>query len=131
MVLSRFLFGIQSFLHWNQTALHTMEIEDRLLDALSSSTDQILGELRAIKKDIYELKVSRMIIDGDLILEFSEVCTMLHMSERQVRRYREQGELVGFLLDGKRSYRHSEVQEFLKRRIEQSAGWKRNRPKCK
>lgn len=108
-----------------------METINQLYEAMNSSTSQILDELRAIRKDLVDLKITRMVIDGDLILEFSEVCTMLHMSERQVRRYREQGELVGFLLDGKRFYRHSEVQEFLKRRIEQSAGWKRNRPKRK
>ena len=51
------------------------------------------------------------------------------MSERQVRRYREQGKLIGFQLDGRRLYRKSEVLDFIKKRVKDSDGWVRNRPK--
>ena len=48
-------------------------------------------------------------LDGDPMLDFSEVCQILHQSERQVRRYREQGRLVGFNFGHRRMYLLSEV----------------------
>ena len=53
-------------------------------------------------------------LDGDPMLDFSEVCQILHQSERQVRRYREQGRLVGFNFGHRRMYLLSEVQEFIR-----------------
>ena len=46
-------------------------------------------------------------IDGDPILDFYDTCRMLHLSERQVRRLREEKKLTGFLLGAKRMYRYS------------------------
>lgn len=54
-------------------------------------------------------------LDGDPMLDFSEVCQILHQSERQVRRYREQGRLVGFNFRHRRMYLLSEVQEFIRK----------------
>ena len=53
---------------------------------------EILGEIRQMKRH-------RNMLGGSPILEFDEVCSMLHFSERQVRRLRETGQLVGFVFN--------------------------------
>ncbi|MFR6382765.1 MULTISPECIES: helix-turn-helix domain-containing protein [unclassified Alistipes] len=52
-------------------------------------------------------------IDGDPILDFYDTCRMLHLSERQVRRLREEKKLTGFLLGAKRMYRYSEIKRYI------------------
>lgn len=76
--------------------------------------ERIIAMLRGIQEDLQAIKSNRKVIDGERILDFNEVCDMLHMGERQVRRYREQGKLTGFLLDSRRMYWESEVRQFLK-----------------
>lgn len=85
---------------------------DELHTAVGQLFNGVTDLLHHIHTDVKELKFQNR-IDGDFIMEFNDVCQMLHMSERQVRRFREQNRLKGFLLDGRRMYRHSEVQEFL------------------
>lgn len=102
---------------------------DELYAALHPMISQVSEKLDRIRSDLSEIKMQKNVIDGDPILAFNEVCEMLHMGERQIRRYREQNKLVGFLLDGKRLYRLSEVQRFIAEHIETSHGWIRNRPK--
>lgn len=58
---------------------------------------EILGEIRQMKRH-------RNMLGGSPILEFDEVCSMLHFSERQVRRLRETGQLVGFVFNRRRMY---------------------------
>lgn len=54
------------------------------------SISRILTIVLEILEDVRYLKEHRSMLDGDLMLDFSEVCQILHQSERQVRRYREQ-----------------------------------------
>jgi len=49
------------------------------------------------------------------MLEFPEVRERLKQSERQVRRLRESGELVGFTIGRRRMYLQSEVDAFIER----------------
>lgn len=67
---------------------------------------EILGEIRQIKRH-------RNMLGGSPVLEFNEVCSMLHLSERQVRRLRESGLLVGFSYYRRRMYSLKEVTEFI------------------
>ena len=67
---------------------------------------EILGEIRQMKRH-------RNMLGGSPILEFDEVCSMLHFSERQVRRLRETGQLVGFVFNRRRMYSLKEVTEFI------------------
>ncbi|WP_458451906.1 helix-turn-helix domain-containing protein [Alistipes finegoldii] len=76
---------------------------------------KILRLVLEILEEIHYLKEHRSMLEGDPILEFSEVCQMLRQSERQVRRYREQGRLVGFNFGHRRMYLLSEVQEFIRK----------------
>ena len=62
----------------------------------ADSISRILAIVMEILEEIRSLKEHRSVLEGDPMLEFSEVCQMLRQSERQVRRYREQGRLVGF-----------------------------------
>lgn len=101
-------------------------IED-MFTTIKSLLDRIMVELQTIRSEIKDN--SRSESADDIFLDFNEVCEITKMSERQVRRYREQGKLIGFLLDGRRLYRKSEVLKFLKERVKDSDGWVRNRPK--
>ena len=76
---------------------------------------KILRLVLEILEEIRYLKEHRSMLEGDPMLEFSEVCQMLRQSERQVRRYREQGRLVGFNFGHRRMYLLSEVQEFIRK----------------
>lgn len=76
---------------------------------------KILRLVLEILEEIHYLKEHRSMLEGDPMLEISEVCQMLRQSERQVRRYREQGRLVGFNFGHRRMYLLSEVQEFIRK----------------
>lgn len=67
---------------------------------------EILGEIRQMKRH-------RNMLGGSPILEFNEVCSMLHLSERQVRRLRETGLLMGFSYYRRRMYSLTEVTKFI------------------
>ncbi len=66
-----------------------------------------------ILETVRSLKERRSAYEGEPLLDFSEVCQLLHQSERQVRRYREQGHLVGFTIGHRRMYLLSEVRDFI------------------
>lgn len=84
----------------NDSDSSTMIIEIRRM------AHEILGE-------ICQMKRHRNMLGGSPILEFDEVCSMLHFSERQVRRLRETGQLVGFSFNRHRMYSLKEVTEFI------------------
>ena len=52
-------------------------------------------------------------IEGDPILDFYDTCRMLLLSERQVRRLREEKKLIGFTFGVKRMYRYSEIKRYI------------------
>ena len=70
---------------------------------------------RSYTEIVHFMKDHRSQLEGDPILDFAEVCQLLRQSERQVRRFREQGLLVGFTIGARRMYLLSEVQEFIRK----------------
>ena len=86
-----------------------MCIRDRLLSALTG----IKEKLDAVHIDVLAVKKQHNMIMGDPILDFYETCQMLHLSERQVRRLREEKKLIGFTFGSKRMYRYSEVKRYI------------------
>lgn len=76
---------------------------------------RILNIVMEILEDVRTLRTRQNVLMGDPMLEFPEVCEMLKQSERQVRRLRESGELVGFTIGRRRMYLQSEVDEFIER----------------
>lgn len=91
--------------------LHLMEENDTL--KLLSTTTEIRQKLDDMHKDLLAVKKQHNMIDGDPILDFYDTCRMLHLSERQVRRLREEKKLTGFLLGAKRMYRYSEIKRYI------------------
>ena len=81
----------------------------------ADNISRILAIVMEILEEIRSLKEHRSVLEGDPMLEFSEVCQMLRKSERQVRLYREQGRLVGFTFGHRMMYLLSEVQEFIRK----------------
>ena len=57
--------------------------------------DEILEIVREIREDIAYMKRHRNMLCGTPILEVSEVCDLLKISDRQLRRYCVSGQLTG------------------------------------
>lgn len=76
--------------------------------------NQVLRMVHEILDEIRQMKRHRNMLGGTPILEFNEVCAMLHLSERQVRRLRETGQLEGFVFNRRRMYSLEEVTAFIK-----------------
>ena len=91
-----------------------MDEESKLLRELRESVCLITVKLKDMQADIKAIKKHSLTDEGDYLLEFPEVCQMLCLSGRQVRRYGENGELPGFLLGRRRVYWHSKVLEFIR-----------------
>ena len=73
-------------------------MENQHTDDLS----RILRTVEEILEIVHFMKDHRSQLEGDPILDFAEVCQLLRQSERQVRRFREQGLLVGFNIGARR-----------------------------
>lgn len=73
-----------------------------------------LNEIKQIRKDIRLIKNRQTVIGEDLILDFKDVCQILHLSERQTRRLTAEKKLVGFRMGHKRMFRSSEINTYLK-----------------
>ena len=84
-------------------------------DDLNEQITRILNIVMEILEDVRTLRTRQSALRGDPMLEFPEVCEKLKQSERQVRRLRESGELVGFTIGRRRMYLQSEVDEFIER----------------
>lgn len=97
-----------------------MEGEARLKQHVDQSEGRIIERIEAVHSDVRRLNSKTSMLDGDLLLSFDEVCQILNVSERQVRRYRETGKLTGFMLGGRRLYRKSEVDGFVERMARES-----------
>ena len=66
-------------------------------------TEEILEIVREIREDVSYMKRHRNMLCGMPVLEVDEVCDLLKMSDRQLRRYRTAGQLVGFRFRLRRS----------------------------
>lgn len=84
-------------------------------DDLNEQITRILHIVTDILENVRTLRNRQSALRGDPLLEFPEVCEMLKQSERQVRRLRESGELVGFTIGRRRMYLQSEVDDFIRR----------------
>lgn len=83
-----------------------------------------LDEIKALCEQILDLVKGLSAISGtssgtdrqgteDVILDYQDVCQLLHISLRHLRRLHNTGELVGFKIGRRRFYRTSELQRFL------------------
>ena len=84
-------------------------------EKMDEQINRILNIVMEILEDVRTLRTRQNVLMGDPMLEFPEVCERLKQSERQVRRLRESGELVGFTIGRRRMYLQSEVDEFIER----------------
>lgn len=90
-----------------------MEMLEKFIREIIEKEDAIIELVGNLHSDVRVIKNRQNIIDGDPILNIGEVCHLLNISERQVRRYKDDGKLTGFLLGGRRLYRKSEVDAFV------------------
>ena len=77
--------------------------------------DEILEIVREIREDIAYMKRHRNMLCGTPILEVSEVCDLLKMSDRQLRRYRTSGQLTGFRFGRRLLFSSAEITRFIER----------------
>lgn len=79
------------------------------------STEKILEIVRDIREDISYMKRRRNMLCGMPILEVAEVCDLLKMSDRQLRRYRTSGQLTGFRFGRRLLFSSAEITQFIER----------------
>ena len=79
------------------------------------STEEILEIVRDIREDISYMKRHRNMLCGMPILEVAEVCDLLKMSDRQLRRYRTSGQLTGFRFGRRLLFSSAEITQFIER----------------
>lgn len=78
-------------------------------------TEEILEIVNEIREDITYMKRHRNMLCGMPVLEVSEVCDLLKISERQLRRYRTEGLLTGFKFGRRLMFSSSEINHFVER----------------
>jgi hypothetical protein len=77
--------------------------------------DEILEIVREIREDIAYMKRHRNMLCGTPILEVSEVCDLLKISDRQLRRYCVSGQLTGFHFGRRLMFSAAEISRFVER----------------
>ena len=77
--------------------------------------DEILEIVREIREDIAYMKRHRNMLCGTPILEVSEVCDLLKISDRQLRRYCVSGQLAGFHFGRRLMFSTAEINRFVER----------------
>lgn len=78
-------------------------------------TEEILEIVREIREDVSYMKRHRNMLCGMPVLEVDEVCDLLKMSDRQLRRYRTSGQLVGFRFGRRLLFSSAEITRFIER----------------
>ena len=95
------------------------EMEQRLA-ALEQKCDRILEQLSALLAEIQALYPEVKSPDkhvkeaDDTVLDYLDVCQILHISIRQLRRLQQSGDLQGFKNGRRRYYLSSEISAYLK-----------------
>ena len=85
-----------------------MEIADDIFDDGMKGLHKRLDE-------IFRLLKVRNRLNGETILDNQDLCLLLNLSKRTLRRYRAIGILPYFLIGGKPFYYESDVEEFIKK----------------
>ena len=78
-------------------------------------SDEILEIVREIREDIAYMKRHRNMLCGTPVLEVSEVCDLLKISDRQLRRYCVSGQLAGFHFGRRLMFSTAEINRFIER----------------
>ncbi|MCD8274620.1 MAG: helix-turn-helix domain-containing protein [Alistipes sp.] len=86
---------------------------------LKSLCLRILDEVETISNILQSASRNQQQEPEDVILDYQDVCQLLHISLRHLRRLYASGELVGFKLGRRRFYRTSEVRQYI-RKIEET-----------
>ena len=77
--------------------------------------EEILEIVREIREDVSFMKRHRNMLCGMPILEVDEVCDLLKMSDRQLRRYYVSGQLTGFHFGRRLMFSAAEINRFVER----------------
>ena len=80
-----------------------------------TSMEEMFEMLKDIREDISYMKRHRNMLCGKPILEVAEVCDLLKMSDRQLRRYRTSGQLTGFRFGRRLLFSSAEITQFIER----------------
>ena len=80
-----------------------------------TSMEEMFEMLKDIREDISYMKRHRNMLCGMPILEVAEVCDLLKMSDRQLRRYRTSGQLTGFRFGRRLLFPSAEITQFIER----------------
>lgn len=85
-----------------------MEIADNIFDDGMKGLHKRLDEILLLLK-------ARNRLNGETILDTQDLCLLLNLSKRTLRRYRATGILPYFQIGGKPFYYESDIEEFIRR----------------
>lgn len=90
-----------------------MDKETITLERIDDHCCQILERIDALTKEVLERSPASTVKTDDAALDFLDVCQILHVSVRHLRRITSEGLLPSFKLGRRRLYLSSEVQQYL------------------
>lgn len=83
---------------------------DTPLTQIKDLCQHILDKVEGLSSQIEKLGNDQ----SEVVLDYLDVCQVLHISVRHLRRLHKSKELVGFKIGRRRYYRNSEVQQFIR-----------------
>ena len=88
--------------------------QSKVLNEIKVLCDQILVLLKKLSAESHAESPNKQGPE-DVILDYQDVCQLLHISLRHLRRLHNTGELVGFKIGRRRFYRTSELQRYIRK----------------
>jgi len=85
-----------------------MEVADNIFDDGMKGLHKRLDEILLLLK-------ARNRLNGETILDTQDLCLLLNLSKRTLRRYRATGTLPYFQIGGKPFYYESDIEEFIRK----------------
>lgn len=86
-------------------------MDNLLIEEVKELCLSILDKVEGLGAQLDTLKRE----EREIVLDYLDVCQVLHISVRHLRRLYNNKELVGFKIGRRRFYRNSEVQDFIRK----------------
>jgi Helix-turn-helix domain len=77
---------------------------------------QVMERFDTIDLTLEKMQKQKDCLDGDSLLENSDLCKLLGVTKRTLARYRQKKLIRYYMVDGRTYYKASEIQEFLRQK---------------
>lgn len=85
----------------------------QLCREIKNLCEEILCKIEHLSENRVEPQTPKKQGPEDIILDFQDVCQLLHISLRHLRRLKTEKKLIGFKIGRRRFYRASEVRQYI------------------